>query len=136
MDDFYILFCKKSMEIESLYYYNKTRTCLKKAFCKMCVTICGRFRSNEGTVAGYGNRIRVKSPAKWGVQIAGIIFQTRSSQYGGYLIFAVPRYSRIRASFIFSPITITTSWPAEMGLRENSLRVAFNSSQLLSADTF
>ncbi|MFQ8585551.1 MAG: hypothetical protein ACLSGA_04365 [Ruminococcus sp.] len=24
MDDFYILFCKKSMEIESLYYYNKT----------------------------------------------------------------------------------------------------------------
>ena len=113
-----------------------TRACLKKAFCKMCVTICGKFRSDEGAVAGYGNRIRVKSPAKWGVQIAGIIFQTRSSQYGGYLIFAVPRYSRIRASFIFSPITITTSWPAEMGLRENSLRVAFNSSQLLSADTF
>lgn len=26
MDDFYILFCKKSMEIESLYYYNKTST--------------------------------------------------------------------------------------------------------------
>ena len=24
MDDFYILFCKNSMEIESLYYYNKT----------------------------------------------------------------------------------------------------------------
>ena len=79
MDDFYILFCKNSMEIESLYYYNKTRTCLKKAFCKMCVTICGRFRSNEGTVAGYGNRIRVKSPAKWGVQIAGMIFQTGSN---------------------------------------------------------
>ena len=80
MDDFYILFCKNSMEIESLYYYNKTRTCLKKAFCKMCVTICGRFRSNEGTVAGYGNRIRVKSPAKWGVQIAGTIFQTHSKR--------------------------------------------------------
>ena len=45
----------------------------------MCVTICGRFRSDEGAVAGYGNRIRVKSPAKWGVQIAGMIFQTRSS---------------------------------------------------------
>ena len=44
----------------------------------MCVTICGRFRSDEGAVAGYGNRIRVKSPAKWGVQIAGMIFQTRS----------------------------------------------------------
>ncbi|MFR1010790.1 MAG: DUF6783 domain-containing protein, partial [Ruminococcus sp.] len=24
------------------------RTCLKKAFCKMCVTICGRFRPDEG----------------------------------------------------------------------------------------
>ena len=56
-----------------------TRACLKKAFCKMCVTICGRFRSDEGAVAGYGKRIRAKSPAKWGVQIAGMIFQTRSS---------------------------------------------------------
>ena len=55
-----------------------TRACLKKAFCKMCVTICGRFRSDEGAVAGYGNRIRVKYTAKWGVQIAGMIFQTRS----------------------------------------------------------
>ena len=44
----------------------------------MCVTICGRFRPDEGAVAGYGNQIRVKSPAKWGVQIAGMIFQTRS----------------------------------------------------------
>ena len=55
-----------------------TRACLKKAFCKMCVTICGRFCSDEGVVAGYDNRIRAKSPAKWGVQIAGMIFQTRS----------------------------------------------------------
>ncbi|WP_368370765.1 DUF6783 domain-containing protein, partial [Ruminococcus sp. RTP21484sp1_RTP31023st1_H8_RTP31023_210422] len=23
---------------------------MKKAFCKMCVTICGRFRSDEGAV--------------------------------------------------------------------------------------
>ena len=55
------------------------RACLKKAFCKMCVTICGRFLPDEGAVAGYGNRIRVKYTAKWGVQIAGMIFQTRSS---------------------------------------------------------
>ncbi|MED9824281.1 MAG: DUF6783 domain-containing protein, partial [Blautia faecis] len=27
---------------------------------------------------GYDALIRVKSPAKWGVQIAGMIFQTRS----------------------------------------------------------
>ena len=33
-----------------------TRACLKKkAFCKMCVAICGRFRLNEGDVAGYVN---------------------------------------------------------------------------------
>ena len=31
------------------------RACLKNAFCKMCVTICGRFRLNEGCVAGYAN---------------------------------------------------------------------------------
>ena len=54
------------------------RACLKKAFCKMCVTICGRFCPDEGAVAGYGNRIRAKYTAKWGVQIAGMIFQTRS----------------------------------------------------------
>ena len=45
----------------------------------MYVTICGRFCSDEGAVAGYGNRIRAKYTAKWGVQIAGMIFQTRSS---------------------------------------------------------
>ena len=55
------------------------RACLKKAFCKMCVTICGRFCPDKGAVAGYGNRIRAKYTAKWGVQIAGMIFQTGSS---------------------------------------------------------
>ena len=62
-----------------LFLMIRTRACLKKAFCKMCVTICGRFRPDEGAVAGYGNRIRVKYTAKWGVQIAGMIFQTHSS---------------------------------------------------------
>ena len=61
-----------------VYCREQARACLKKAFCKMCVTICGRFRPDEGAVAGYGNRIRVKYTAKWGVQIAGMIFQTRS----------------------------------------------------------
>ena len=44
----------------------------------MCVTICGGFGPDEGAVAGYGNRIRVKYTAKWGVQIAGMIFQSHS----------------------------------------------------------
>ena len=52
---------------------------MKKAFCKMCVTVCGRFFLNEGGVAGYVNRMKVNYAAKWGVQIAGMIFQTRSN---------------------------------------------------------
>nr|WP_302790325.1 DUF6783 domain-containing protein [Anaerobutyricum hallii] len=31
------------------------RVRLKNAFCKTCITICGRFCLNEGGVAGYGN---------------------------------------------------------------------------------
>ena len=55
--------------------------CLKNAFHKMCVTIYGRFCSNKGVVAGYGKQILAKYIAKWGVQIMGMIFQTRSSNY-------------------------------------------------------
>ena len=62
------------------------RACLKKAFCKMCVTVCGRFFLNEGGVAGYVNRTKVKYAAKWGVQIAGMIFQTRSKHVSYYFI--------------------------------------------------
>ena len=39
----------------------------------MYVTVCGKFVPDEGAVAGCENRIRDKSPAKWGVQIAGMI---------------------------------------------------------------
>ena len=55
------------------------RACLKKAFRELRVSVCGRFYPNEGGVAGYGNRMRVKYTAKWGLQIAEMIFQTRSS---------------------------------------------------------
>ena len=60
--------------------YIRLRACLKNALRKMCVTICGRFCSDEGVVAGY-DRIRTKYTAKWDVQIAGMIFQTRSRAY-------------------------------------------------------
>ena len=50
----------------------------------MCITICGRFRLNEGGVAGYGNRMKAKYTVNWGVQIAGMIFQTRSSILIGF----------------------------------------------------
>ena len=49
----------------------------------MCVTICGRFCSNKGVIAGYDNRIREKYTSKWGVQIVGMIFQTRSNTITG-----------------------------------------------------
>ena len=51
---------------------------MKKAFCKMCVTIYGRFFPDEGAVAGLRQPIRAKYTAKWDVQIAGMIFQTGS----------------------------------------------------------
>ena len=56
----------------------ETRACLKKAFRELRVPVCGRFYPNEGGVAGYGNRMRVKYTAKWGLQIAEMLFQTRS----------------------------------------------------------
>jgi len=56
-----------------------SRACLKKAFRELRVPVCGRFYPNEGGVAGYGNRMRAKYTAKWGLQIAEMIFQTRSS---------------------------------------------------------
>ena len=55
-----------------------SRACLKKAFRKLRVPVCGRFYPNEDGVAGYGNRMRVTYTAKWGLQIAEMIFQTRS----------------------------------------------------------
>ena len=58
------------------------RACLKKAFRELQVSVCGRFYPNEGGVAGYDNRMRVKYTAKWGLQIAEMIFQTRSSITG------------------------------------------------------
>ena len=53
---------------------------MKKAFRELRVPVCGRFYPNEGGVAGYGNRMRAKYTAKWGLQIAEMIFQTRSSK--------------------------------------------------------
>ena len=59
-------------------FQTRSRACLKKAFRELRVPVCGRFYPNEGGVAGYGNRMRVKSPAKWDLQIAEMVFQTRS----------------------------------------------------------
>ena len=51
----------------------------------MCVTICGRFVPNEGRIAGYVTWIWRKYHAKWGVQMSGMNFQTRSSTGGRIL---------------------------------------------------
>jgi len=44
----------------------------------MCVTICGSLYPDKGAAASCGSRIQVKHTAKWGVQIAEMIFQTGS----------------------------------------------------------
>ena len=46
----------------------------------MCVTICGIFCPDEGAVAATATDSG-KYTAKWGVQIAGMIFQTRSDTH-------------------------------------------------------
>ena len=70
------------------YERENPRACLKKAFRELRVPVCGRFYPNEGGVAGYGNRMRVKYTAKWGLQIAEMIFQTRSSASTASLMIA------------------------------------------------
>ena len=35
-----------------IFVFNRSGVCLKNAFCKMCVTICGRFRLAEDIVVG------------------------------------------------------------------------------------
>ena len=52
----------------------RTRVCLKIAFGKLCVSLCGRFASDEEAVAGYVDRIGAKYTAKWGVQLVGMNF--------------------------------------------------------------
>ncbi len=40
-----------------------TRVCLENAFCKMRVTVYGKFVPDEGVVASYDNRIRDEGSA-------------------------------------------------------------------------
>ena len=74
------------------------RACLKKAFRELRVPVCGRFYPNEGGVAGYGNRMRVKYTAKWGLQIAEMIFQTRSRAL----------YTDSNLADLYDPLTMPT----------------------------
>ncbi|RHQ59431.1 hypothetical protein DWY34_08710, partial [Blautia sp. AF25-12LB] len=48
------------------------------------------FYPNKGGVAGYVNRMRVKYTAKWGSQIAEMIFQTRSTAVTFFSLFYSP----------------------------------------------
>ena len=48
---------------------------------------------------GYGNRIRAKYTAKWGAQIAGMIFQTRSN--GVRLTLFINQYFREYQNYNF-----------------------------------
>ena len=84
-----------------------TRACLKKAFRELRVPVCGRFYPNEGGVAGYGNRMRVKYTAKWGLQIAEMIFQTRSNRTGHFLT-AVFLYKIMKTLGFFCAIFLTS----------------------------
>ncbi len=58
------------LTMAGMIFKTRSRACLKIALCQPCVTVCGRFVPHEGAVAGYSNRIRGKSAAKWGVWVA------------------------------------------------------------------
>ena len=45
------------------------------------------FYINEGGVAGYGSRMKAKYTVNWGVQIAGMIFQTIKDIFSKILYF-------------------------------------------------
>ena len=71
----------------------------------MCVTIYGKFCSDGGVVTGYDNRIRAKYTAKWGVQIAGMIFQTRfNSESVQIPVRSVPGSGGLRICLLVSEI--------------------------------
>ena len=65
-----------TVEADSVVCALGFRVCLKIAFRQLCVPLCGRFGPDEGGVAGYVDRIGTKYAAKWGVQMAGMNFQT------------------------------------------------------------
>ena len=55
---FSLFFCFISHFLKTTVFwkiFQSSRACLKNSFCKMCVTICGRFRLNEGGVVGCVN---------------------------------------------------------------------------------
>ena len=88
-------------------FQTRSRACLKKAFRELRVPICGRFYPNEGGVAGYGSRMRVKYTAKWGLQIAEMIFQTRSNRTEHFLT-AVFLYKIMKTVGFFCAIFLTS----------------------------
>ena len=53
----------------------QTRACLENAFCKMRVTVYGKFVPDEDVVARYDNRIWNEGSAKCGMQITGMILR-------------------------------------------------------------
>ena len=88
-------------------FQTRSRACLKKAFRELRVPVCGRVYPNEGGVAGYGNRMRVKYTAKWGLQIAEMIFQTRSNRTEHFLT-AVFLYKIMKTVGFFCAIFLTS----------------------------
>ena len=69
------IYCKVRCADRENVFLTHPRACLKKAFCKMYATICGRFDQDEGAVACYDNQLRIKYTAKWDVQIAKWFFK-------------------------------------------------------------
>lgn len=66
--------------------------CLKIAFCHLRVTVCGRFCPNERNAAGYVDRMKAKSTAKWSVYLAEMNFRTRSGTILGTIVYQAANF--------------------------------------------
>ena len=70
----------------SVFYFScLSVTIFEEGFCRMYVTICGRFRLDEGAVTGYDSRIRVKYTTKLGVQIVNYPKKENATTSGSIL---------------------------------------------------
>ena len=74
------------MQIAKMIFLMHSKTCLKRAFCKMYATICGWVSQDEGAVACYNTQLQVKYTAKWGVQIAKWFLKYISELFSYYFV--------------------------------------------------
>ena len=87
--------CYTFQQIYRLAVPSHARACLKIAFCQMCVPLCGTPKAPFRGLGPNKGGVRPQDTAKWGVQIAGMNFQTRSRAGGKRRLLYVQNVGKI-----------------------------------------